>query len=122
SERMLSDALAAGCLGVVSKSASLEALKGVVRTVATGQEAIVGVGSGYVPYVAVGERALTPREIDVLRAMAAGQSSASIARELGLSAHTVRNHMRKLFVKLRAHSKLEAVLTAARAGLVELDE
>ena len=61
--------------------------------------------------------ALTTRECDVLTGMVAGWSSARIARELYLSPHTVRSHIRAILAKLDAHSRLEAVQKARAAGV-----
>ena len=61
---------------------------------------------------------LTARELEVLRLVALGRSTAQIARDLRISEHTVRNHVRHFRAKLNASTKLEAVLTALRLGLV----
>lgn len=59
---------------------------------------------------------LTARERDVLTGMIAGWSSARIARELFLSPHTVRSHIRAILPKLGVHSRLEAVRKVRTAG------
>jgi two-component system NarL family response regulator len=41
-----------------------------------------------------------------------------IAQSLGISVHTVRRHIEKIYEKLGVHSRLEAVLTGRRIGLV----
>lgn len=61
---------------------------------------------------------LTPREIEVLRMMAEGTSSRSIAAKLGISYTTVRTHIRSLGSKLGIHSKLEAIVRARELGLI----
>ena len=53
---------------------------------------------------------LTPRQLDVLRRLAAGQSTDAMAGALGVSKETVRNHVRGLLGRLDAHSRLEAVM------------
>jgi two-component system nitrate/nitrite response regulator NarL len=60
---------------------------------------------------------LTARECDVLTGMVAGWSSARIARELFLSPHTVRSHIRAILSKLGVHSRLQAVQKVRSAGL-----
>jgi putative two-component system response regulator len=65
---------------------------------------------------------LRPRELEVLRLLAAGTSNKALAAELYISLNTVRNHVQSILYKLDAHSKLEAVATAVRAGLIELDD
>lgn len=61
---------------------------------------------------------LTPRELQVLAAMAAGATSATIAEELGMSPHTVRTHSQNILTKLGVHSKTDAVIAAIRMGKV----
>ena len=61
---------------------------------------------------------LTRREKEVLRLMAEGFPSRSIAAELGISYTTVRTHIRSLGSKLAVHSKLEAIVKARELGLI----
>jgi PAS domain S-box-containing protein len=68
---------------------------------------------------AIGQ-ALTAREIEVLRLVAAGVATDEIARRLSLARNTVRNHMQNIESKLGAHSRIEAVVLALKAGLVHL--
>jgi PAS domain S-box-containing protein len=65
-----------------------------------------------------GESGLSRREQQCLQLLASGYNVPSIARSLGLSAITVRNHTHRAMAKLGAHTKLEAVVTAARRGLI----
>jgi len=62
----------------------------------------------------------TPRELDVLRALARGRDTAAIATELGIALHTVEWHLRHVIEKLGVHSKLQAVVAAARLGIIDL--
>lgn len=61
---------------------------------------------------------LTIRELEVLRLTALGFQTRQMAYELSLSTHTVLNHVRNARAKLHARTKLEAVLTAKRLGLI----
>jgi DNA-binding CsgD family transcriptional regulator len=61
---------------------------------------------------------LTPRQLDVLRRLADGQSTESISNALGVSKETVRNHVRGVLSRLGVHSRLEAVLRAHELELV----
>lgn len=61
---------------------------------------------------------LTPRQHDVLRRLAAGDSTERIAADLGISIETVRNHIRAILHRLEVHSRLEAVIRAHELGLV----
>lgn len=64
--------------------------------------------------------ALTPRELEVLTAMADGASNKAIARRLGISFHTVKFHVASILEKLDADSRTEAVAEGARLGLIML--
>jgi PAS domain S-box-containing protein len=61
---------------------------------------------------------LTPRQHDMLELIASGMSTAEIAERLTLSTETVRNHLRGLLRELNAHTRIEAVATAQRLGLL----
>ena len=62
----------------------------------------------------------TPRELDVLRTLAEGHDTSTIANELGIALHTVEWHLRHVIEKLGVHSKLQAVVAAARLGIIEI--
>ncbi|MFE5481633.1 LuxR C-terminal-related transcriptional regulator [Streptomyces sp. NPDC056527] len=59
---------------------------------------------------------LTPRELDVLAAVAQGATNAGAAARLGLRPETVKGYLRSAMRKLGAHTRLEAVVAARRAG------
>jgi DNA-binding CsgD family transcriptional regulator len=61
---------------------------------------------------------LTPRQMTVLRQLAAGKSTRDIAQALGISTETVRNHVRGLTARLGVNSRLEAVIRAHELGLL----
>ncbi|HKP18858.1 MAG TPA: LuxR C-terminal-related transcriptional regulator [Gaiellaceae bacterium] len=61
---------------------------------------------------------LTPRQFEVLHLLADGRATTAIAAELGISEETARNHIRAVLGALSARSRLEAVATARRAGLL----
>ncbi len=58
------------------------------------------------------------RELEALRWLATGASNKAIARHMGLSPNTVKTHLRRLFDKLRARSRTEAVTLARARGLL----
>ena len=60
---------------------------------------------------------LSPRELEVLRLVAAGESNAQIARRLGLSTHTVERHVVNLYRKIGARGRADATVYALRSGL-----
>ncbi len=65
---------------------------------------------------------LTPREHDVLGAVARGLSNKEIAAALGLSEYTVRNHLRNIMEKLHLRNRTEAATFALRRGLAPSEE
>ncbi len=65
-------------------------------------------------------QALTPREIEVLGMLAEGMGNKTIARQLGISEHTVKFHVASILSKLNASSRTEAVTLGARLGLIML--
>ncbi len=62
---------------------------------------------------------LTPRELEVLRALTDGLSTPEICERLFIAPNTLRTHVQNIMGKLRVHSKLEAVAFALRYKLVE---
>jgi DNA-binding CsgD family transcriptional regulator len=63
-------------------------------------------------------RSLTPREVQVLRLLAAGSNRGEIARQLGVRPNTVRTHTQNLYSKLGLHNSVEVVGFAAAHGLM----
>jgi DNA-binding CsgD family transcriptional regulator len=63
--------------------------------------------------------ALTPREVEVLAALADGLGNKAVARRLGISPHTVKFHIESLFRKLGAATRAEAVAKGLRRQIVE---
>jgi DNA-binding NarL/FixJ family response regulator len=64
------------------------------------------------------QRALTPRQRQVLVLLGEGVPARTIAVQLDLAESTVRNHIRSVLVKLGCHSQLEAVAAGRRKGLL----
>lgn len=63
---------------------------------------------------------LTPREVEVLSALAEGHGNKGIAARLGISEHTVKTHLAAIFEKLGVSNRTEAVMAGARLGLLLL--
>ena len=61
---------------------------------------------------------LTPRELQVLRLVAGGETNAEVAHRLGLSIHTVERHLANLYPKIGARGRSDATAYAIRRGLV----
>jgi len=102
--------------GQLAPDASVLQIAAAVRAVAAGLTVrMPEVSGGFAPLdePASGDL-LTPRELDVLRAMGEGGSNKMIARQLGISLHTVKFHVEALFRKLDAHSRAEAVAKGLR--------
>jgi putative two-component system response regulator len=125
-QRALIQAIGAGCAGFVAKTEPIEKLIDAIHSVHHGETP-----SQYftLPSLLAGLRPtsrglgsdLGPRELEVLRLMAAGLPNKALAERLYLSLNTVRNHVQHILYKLGVHSKLEAVATAVREGLIERD-
>jgi DNA-binding NarL/FixJ family response regulator len=121
-------AAASGVCGFLSKDGHL---KDMLRTVRTAQPGSLAVDPALLarligqPQTAAGRtlaRPLSQREFTVLTRMADGKDVTSIARELSISAHTCRGHVKAVLSKLGAHSQLEAVVTAVRIGLITIND
>jgi DNA-binding NarL/FixJ family response regulator len=116
-------ALRAGAHGYALKGAGPEEIVAAVRAVARG-EAVFGAGVaakllGHFSRVASTSPfpQLTEREHEVLGLLARGMDNAAIARRLGVSDKTVRNHVSNVITKLHVADRSGAILRAREAGL-----
>lgn len=64
---------------------------------------------------------LTPREREVLTRLVCGENTATLARTMKISRSTARSHVQSVLTKLGVHSQREAVIAAARHGLVSVN-
>jgi len=130
-------ALGAGALGYLTKDAGRAQIAHAIRAAAAGQAvldpavqqrllAAAAGGSAVDRPVAVAEPSggtapdgLTPREVDVLRLIAAGLSNREIATRLFLSEATVKSHINRLFAKTGVRDRAQAVQYAYRHRLAE---
>ena len=117
-------AIAAGCSGFVRKDDSVDHL--VEAVVAAWEGETIAPPRELAPLLRLlpptnrGLGAdLTRRELEILTVIASGLVNKQIAQQLGLSLNTVRNHARNILYKLQSHSKLEAVATAVREGIID---
>jgi DNA-binding NarL/FixJ family response regulator len=116
--------------GVIAPNAESETLIAAIRAVAAGlivqepgqfvESSGAELGSSNFAASPVADGFLSPREREVLALVASGLPNKSIARELGISDHTVKFHVSSLLTKLGAASRTEAVTLATRMGLLSL--
>ena len=124
------DALAAGASGFLLKDVPPEDLIHGVQVVASGDGLLApSVTRRLIAEFAQGRRthkpvplpglSLTPRELEVLELVARGQSNAEIAEALFVSDNTVKTHVTHLLDKLGLRDRVQAVIYAYEAGIVE---
>jgi DNA-binding NarL/FixJ family response regulator len=123
-DRVLLGAIDAGCSGFLTKDRAAIEVAEAVRGAAAGEALISPALLGRLlpklkrTYRSIGSD-LTDRERTTLMYLAQGWPNKAIATEMNLSLNTVRNYVQSLLTKLGAHSKLEAVSTAVREGIVD---
>ena len=117
------EAVGRGARGCLTYSASIDELREAVEEVAKGHthvpvadlsQVIHDLGEGHDDP----QTGLSPRELQVLRGLAAGESAETIAADLGISLATTRKHTQNILRKLGVHSKLQAAAYAVKTGLV----
>ena len=112
-------ALEAGAFGYLLKSMPPNELVDAIRSVHRGKKRIpVEVAAHLAEHM--GEDALTPREIEVLRHIAGGNRNRDIGERLFISEETVKVHIRHIMEKLGATDRTQAVSIAVRRGIVQL--
>jgi DNA-binding NarL/FixJ family response regulator len=122
------DLVLAGAAAVLPRGADAEMIAGAVNLAAQGLRLLpelvldrLRALAGADPAASPDETPdLTPREREVLAAMADGASNKVIARRLGISFHTAKFHVASILAKLDAETRTEALARAARLGLVML--
>jgi two-component system, NarL family, nitrate/nitrite response regulator NarL len=107
--------------GLLPDHATPAQLDAALRAVAAGLSVrpIVAPSPGFAALPEAPAVALTPREIEVLAALADGLGNKAVARRLGISPHTVKFHIEQLFRKLGAGTRAEAVAKGLRRQIVE---
>lgn len=122
-DRVLLAAIDAGCSGFLTKDRASDEVAQAVRHAAAGDVVIPpALLARLLPKMNRAHRGLgadlSPRELEVLHLLATGATNRAIADQLFLSVNTVRNHVQQILQKLGVHSKLEAVATAVREGII----
>ncbi len=121
----------AGARGYLVKDTAFAGLAAAIQDVAGGGSAVSAKMGGklfdilrqllrHQDFVGPRPPCLTGREVEVLRHVAAGETSREIGQVLFISENTVKNHIRNILDKLGLHSRNEAVLFALREQLIEL--
>jgi DNA-binding NarL/FixJ family response regulator len=130
-ETSLLDAIDAGAIAYLTKSATADQIVEAVRKASVGEVLIpvelFAKAIARQHKMVTNEEArrkltaqFTPRELEVLRLLADGHDTATLASHLGIAPHTVEWHVRHVIEKLGVHSKLQAVIAAARMGLIDI--
>ena len=125
----LARAATAGASGFLPKESTLRSVVEAIRVPADGRIAVetsllsgllVGLGDTEAPAPGKARRpsGLTQRQLEVLSLLGKGLDLQTIALRMGISVHTCRGHVKSVLLKLGAHSQLEAVVIAAREGLL----
>ncbi|QIN79383.1 response regulator [Rubrobacter marinus] len=127
-------AVEAGAAGFLHKTAGVWEIIDAVRRLCAGETLVSAEEvsellslserrrSRWDPAARAALESLTPREKQVLRALADGLDNKGIARRLGITIETERNYLSSVFSKLGVHSRLQALVFALRHGIVEIPQ
>ena len=128
SERVFA-ALKAGAVGYLLKNSPPDEIRDTVERAALGEAMLSGEIAGRVLREFERERreerfraklaGLTPREEEILKLLATGESNREIGRRLFISEQTVKNHVASIFRKLQVNDRTKAALLAVRLGLTD---
>jgi DNA-binding NarL/FixJ family response regulator len=121
-DEYIAPALSAGAQGYLLKDTPPEELARAVRMLMQGRAALEPAVAARVLARMADAPApadeLSARELEVLRLLARGDSNKEIAAQLTLSENTIKTHLSRIFDKLGARSRTEAVMIAIQRGLV----
>jgi two-component system response regulator DegU len=121
----ISEAIQAGVSGYLLKDASADALLDAARQAIEGRAVIhPQLTKTFIEEVQHADEAptttpLSKREREILQMVANGSTTKEVARDLGISPHTVKTHLERIFEKLGANDRAQAVAIAIRTGLVQ---
>nr|MBP7327576.1 response regulator transcription factor [Alicycliphilus sp.] len=106
----------AGLVAYLPKTLEIPALLAQLRQLAEGEPAFADAARAPdADQAPTGPYGLTVRQVDVLRMLASGGSNKEIAREMGISPGTVKNHLNAIFTKMGAANRTQAVMMARSA-------
>jgi DNA-binding NarL/FixJ family response regulator len=122
----VSEAIQAGVSGYLLKDASPDALVDAARNAVEGNAVIhPQLTKTFIDEVRMSESGeqpaqtpLSKREREILQKVADGATTKQVASELGISPHTVKTHLERIFEKLGANDRAQAVAIAIRTGIV----
>ena len=122
-DETLLHALEAGASALVLKSATLDSVVDAVRRSAAAPDvfAAAGLAAALRRRESTHQTRLTPREGEVLALLKEGYSIGQFARQLYMSESTVKTHVAKIYDKLGAANRAQALMAAIRQGLVAAD-
>jgi two-component system response regulator DegU len=121
----ISEAIQAGVSGYLLKDASADALLDAAKQAVEGRAVIhPQLTKTFIEEVQHADEApattpLSKREREILQMVANGSTTKEVARDLGISPHTVKTHLERIFEKLGANDRAQAVAIAIRTGLVQ---
>jgi DNA-binding NarL/FixJ family response regulator len=124
SRSSISEAIQAGVSGYLLKDVTADELVNAARLALQGKAVIhPALTQAFIEEVRLVDRRpeapLSRREIEILQKVAYGSTTKEVADELGISPHTVKTHLERIFEKLGANDRAQAVAIAIRKGLVE---
>ena len=115
----VSRALKAGARGYLLKDMLRQELLETIRAVHAGQKRLSAEVAAEIAEHAA-DNVLTPREIDVLRLIAEGNSNKEIAGKLSLTEETVKGHVKNILAKLGVNDRTHAVTIGLKRGIIDL--
>lgn len=123
---LLDAALATGVRGFAHKGQQAEEIVGMLARVHAGEVVVDPATGTRMPLRPQSEAQrlahyLTPREREVLTRLVRGENTATLARSMTITRSTARSHVQSVLTKLGVHSQREAVIAAARHGLVSVN-
>ena len=119
-EEDIFQSIEAGAKGYVLKEANPEELVAAIRTVAAGKTVFPD-EIRRIYDMRKDEKTLSPREKEVLESVSKGLSNNEIADLFGISHNSIKMHLKHIFEKLNVADRAEAVVTAIRRGIIEID-
>ncbi len=131
SEEAILDAIDAGAIAYLTRSATAEQFVEAIQRAARGEVLIpvalfasaiarqttIAAEQGRRDTVIAG---FTPRELEILRGLAQGIDTWTMATQFGIAPHTIEWHVRHVIEKLHVHSQLQAVVAAVRLGIIQV--